>query len=209
MSRTWMRCVRWPIRSPPSCNQNVTRGEGPSRDFRLSARLGRYPIPRPRRLSKKSPHDVRSSRPKRRTQPCCPARRPRTPALPGSAGRSRQLCAGQLRGRRVHLGRWCDRVPSIPRQSDPQPQRRLAAPSALPRGALYARQVLFLTRAVPFLPAAGSRPPSSGADLSAAIYATLCKSVLPESHRLSKLGGHGSIAQQSDNGIFGTRVPSR
>jgi hypothetical protein len=85
----------------------------------------------------------------------------------------------------------------------------LAAPSERPRDALYARQVLFLTRAVPFLPAAGSRPPSSGADLCAAIYATLCKSVLPESHCLSKLGGQGPIAQQSDNAFFGTGVPSR
>jgi len=94
-------------------------------------------------------------------------------------------------------------------RSDPQPRRRLAASSARPIDALYARQVLFLTRAVPFLPATGSRPPSSGADLCAAIYATLCKSVLPESHRLFKLGGQGPIAQQSHNAFFGTRVPSR
>lgn len=42
------------------------------------------------------------------------------------------------------------------------------------------------------------RPPSC-----AAIYATLCTSLLSESHRVSKLGGQMPIAQQSDNGFLG------
>jgi hypothetical protein len=48
-----------------------------------------------------------------------------------------------------------------------------------------------------------------GCRLSPAIHATLCRSVLPESHRLYKLGGQVAIAQQSHNAFFGTNVPSR
>ena len=59
-----MLCAHWPIRSPLSCNQNVTRGEGPSRGFPVNSGycwpLRGYPVPRPRRLSKKSPHDTTS-----------------------------------------------------------------------------------------------------------------------------------------------------
>jgi hypothetical protein len=51
------------------------------------------------------------------------------------------------------------------------------------------------------------RPPR--VQTPATIYATLCTSVLPAWHRVSKLGGQVAIAQQSDNGFFGTRVPSR
>jgi len=50
------------------------------------------------------------------------------------------------------------------------------------------------------------RPPQ--VQTNAAIYATPCTAVLPESHRVSKLGGQVPIAQQSDNGFSGTRVPS-
>ncbi len=57
-------------------------------------------------------------------------------------------------------------------------------------------------------PGRSSRPPSSGAD-PRAIYASLCTSVLSESHRAYKLGGQVPIAQQSDNGFFGTSVQSR
>src|SRR5579875_2584953 len=41
-----------------------------------------------------------------------------------------------------------------------------------------------------------------------AIWATLCTSVLPESHCPSKLGGQVSFAQQFNSGFFGTTVPS-
>ena len=54
----------------------------------------------------------------------------------------------------------------------------------------------------------GDRPPQVQIK-PAAIYATLCTSVLPESHRPSKLGGQVAIAQQCDNAFFGTGVPSR
>jgi len=67
----------------------------------------------------------------------------------------------------------------------------------------------FLTRAVPFLPVAILRPPLLGWQTIAATYATLCRSVLAESHRLYKLGGQGPIAQQSDNTFFwGRACPS-
>lgn len=41
-----------------------------------------------------------------------------------------------------------------------------------------------------------------------AIYATLCRSVLPESHCVSKLGGQVAFAQQFESSFFGTTVPS-
>jgi hypothetical protein len=64
----------------------------------------------------------------------------------------------------------------------------------------------YLTPAFPFVLVATLA--STPATTRYAIYATLCRLLLPISHCEYKLGGQVSFAQQFGTGFFGTTVPS-
>jgi hypothetical protein len=148
---------------------------------------------------------VLSSRPRRRTRPGCPARLRRTLRSPDSAGRSRPPCAARRRGRRVRRGQWPDNAPAIPKRCGlrPPPRERIRLLSLTLSDV---RRDDYLTPAFPFVLAATRRAPRRRS--RNAIYATLCRLLLPISHCDYKLGGQVSFAQQFDTAFFGTTVPS-
>ena len=114
-------------------------------------------------------------------------------------------CAARPRGQRVRRDQRHDIAPAIPMRCGLLPPR----PGPIRASSLTLSSVGrddYLTPAFPFVLA--TTMASVPTTIRYAIYATLCRLLLPISHCEFKLGGQVSFAQQFGTAFFGTTVPS-